>query len=275
MQVAITKDLEGKKKFDFERFDKLKRMDYEEKVTYSKKLIEKAYEVYGDKLSVSCSFGKDSMVVLHMALEVNPDIVVLWANTGVEYPETVKFARKIAKEWDLNLVECKPIKTYWECVREYGFPLPRKIKLGDGYKAPGTPRCCYYMKEKPLMNKIHELGLKATMTGLTWDESYNRKWLIVRRGDWFFVKKRRYWMVHPVAYWNSFEIWMYIEDNSIPVNPMYDKIERIGCKTCTAFLGWEKQMARVNPNLYRFIMRKMREMGDPRGMHLLDDFFEI
>ncbi len=147
---------------DFVEFDRKVKASYEEKIEYTKKIIKKAYNEFGKKLSVSCSFGKDSTVVLYLAREIYPDIPVLWANTGVEFPETVKFARKLTKEWDLNLIEIKPIKTFWECVKEYGFPWPRKAKMKNGYKAPGTPRCCYYMKEKPLKDKIHELGIKAT-----------------------------------------------------------------------------------------------------------------
>jgi len=257
---------------NFEEFDRRVKASYEEKIKYTRSIIRKAYEEFGDRLSVSCSFGKDSVLVLYFAREVYPDIPVLWANTGVEFPETVKFARKLAEEWNLNLIEVKPIKTFWQCVKEYGFPWPRKVKTRDGYKAPGTPRCCYYMKEKPLANKIHELGIKATLTGLTWDESYNRKWALIKNGDWFFSKKRGYWFIHPIAYWNSYEVWKFIEENSIPLNPLYEKAERIGCMTCTAHFGWEKQMAALTPGIYKLIMRKMRELGDPRATFLLSDF---
>ncbi len=36
----------------------------------AKDLIKQAIERYGDNIAVACSFGKDSMVVLHMALEL-------------------------------------------------------------------------------------------------------------------------------------------------------------------------------------------------------------
>ena len=257
---------------NFEQFDSRVKASYENKINYTRKIIRKAYNEFRKKLSVSCSFGKDSVVVLYFAREVDPDIPVLWANTGVEFPEVIKFARKLTKEWGLNLIEVKPIKTFWQCVREYGFPWPRKVKMKNRYKAPGTPRCCYWMKEKPIKEKIHELGLEATMTGLTWDESYNRKWSLIRNGDWFFSKKRKYWFIHPIAYWNTFEVWMFIEENDIPFCPIYEKIERIGCRTCTAHFGWEKQMAQVSPKLYNYIMKKMRELGDPRAMYLISDF---
>ena len=258
--------------FDFYKFDSKVKLSYEGKVDYSRRLIRKAYEEFGDKLSVSCSFGKDSMVVLYLAREVYPDIPVLWANTGVEFPETVKFAKKIAEEWDLNIIECKPVKTFWQCVEEYGFPWPRKIRLKNGEKAPGTPRCCYYMKELPMRKAVEELGIKATIDGVRFEESYNRKWVIIRHGDWVFVKKKGYWFIHAIAYWTEKDVWRFIEEHEIPVNPMYDKVERIGCMTCTAHFGWEKQMATVSPKLYRFIMRKMRELRDPRATYLLDDF---
>ena len=117
------------KKFTFEEFDSRVKASFKDKINYTRKLIRRAYDEFGKKLSVSCSFGKDSIVVLYFAREVYPDIPVLWANTGVEFPETVRFAKKIAEEWNLNLIECKPIKTFWQCVEEYGFPWPRKFKI--------------------------------------------------------------------------------------------------------------------------------------------------
>ena len=76
--------------------------------------------------AIGCSFGIDSLVALHLCLKARPDILVVWNNTLVEYPDTVKFARRLAKEWNLNVVETKPRKTFWEIVERYGFPLVRR-----------------------------------------------------------------------------------------------------------------------------------------------------
>ncbi len=247
---------------------------YEKKLEYTRDLIKKAYREFGSKLSVSCSFGKDSLVVLALAREVYPDIPVLFANTGVEFPQTIRFKNWLVKEWNLNLIETRPVKPFWKIVNESGFPWPRKVKIGNKMVAPGTPRCCRLLKEVPLRNAIREHGIEATMIGLTYDESYQRKWAIIRKGDKYFPKKDGYWKIYPIAYWNASEVWRFIRENNLPINPAYEKVDRVGCLPCTAHIGWEEQIARVNPALYRLIMWKMREFGDPRARYLLSDFIE-
>ena len=63
-------------------------------------LVKQAIERDKSNIAVACSFGKDSMVVLQMALKIDPNIKVIFENTGVEFPETIKFKNKIKKEWN-------------------------------------------------------------------------------------------------------------------------------------------------------------------------------
>src|SRR4030042_3431822 len=76
--------------------------------------------------AVSCSWGKDSMAVLHMALKVKPDIPVLFNNTGVDWTETIAFKEQVTAVLNLNLLETKPDETYWQVldrIMRKGYPL--------------------------------------------------------------------------------------------------------------------------------------------------------
>ena len=144
----------------------------------AKELVKQAIERYGDNLAVACSFGKDSMAVLHMALKVNSDIKVIFENTGVEFPETIRFKEKMKKKWNLNLYETKPLKTFWQCINEYGLPSTRKT----GGKGSNSPKCCQYLKEKPALILQKELKVNSIITGLQACESRPRS-LIAKRYD--------------------------------------------------------------------------------------------
>ncbi|TGE35906.1 hypothetical protein E4K67_22585 [Desulfosporosinus fructosivorans] len=73
------------------------------------KKIEKAREVIietfkqGKKIALAFSGGKDSTALWHLILTTCPeqakDMVVIFGNTGVEYSESLNFARKIGKDW--------------------------------------------------------------------------------------------------------------------------------------------------------------------------------
>lgn len=224
-------------------------------------LIKETIKRYGQDCAVACSFGKDSMVVLDMALKVNKDIKVLFHNTGVEFPETIEYARSITKLWNLNLIETKPYKnkTFWDCAKQYGLPSIRK----SGGKGANSPKCCYYLKERPAQIKIKELGLRAIMTGLLKCESRNRSMLMSRMdnseqidtcGQRYYSKSWGLFKIHPIAYWSEKQVWDYINENDLPINPVYTKwggiYPRCGCLPCTAYKSWEKRLAKSHHKLY-------------------------
>lgn len=242
----------------------------DEKVEYSLELLERVMRER--KAYVSCSFGKDSMILLHLARQIDPDVPVLFANTGVEDRELLRFKDRIVKEWNLNYYESKPIMHFWSCVKKYGFPRPRVATLPNGKKVKGTPKCCIYTKERPLKNLAKSLGLEVAIIGLTYDESLNRNRVLKRFGNYYYVKKDKQWKCYPIGFWNVHDVWKYIKLNNIPVCSLYQKVERIGCITCTGHRYWRQQMGKLHPKLYRKIIEMMREMGDERGIPLISDY---
>ena len=244
----------------------------------AEELVKQAIERHGNQLGVACSFGKDSIVVLHMALKYNPNIKVLFLNTGVEFPETIKFKEQITKDWNLNLVESKPLKSFWECIEKYGVPTYR------GKGTARTPKCCHYLKEKPAEILQKEIGINAILTGLMACESRQRKLTMMRYdhkkapimshgdiefcGQRWFSKHDTTWKYHPIAYWNEQDVWNYIYQKDLPVNPVYYKwngiYDRCGCLPCTAYIGWEKKLSKSHKGLYL----QLKKLQNPKQRRL-------
>lgn len=244
---------------NLERFDKLKKLPYDEKIEYSRKIIERALKEFKDNIAISCSFGKDSTLVLSLVREFNKDIKVTFSNTGVEYPETIEFKKLLVKKWKLNYYEVGPIKTFWQCVKEYGYPDIRywsKTAKKRGITNYGTPKCCTYVKEKPLRNFYKKNKIEAIFLGLTWEESYQRRWTVIRYGDYYYTKKHKIWKIHPIAYWTVKEVWRYTKKNNIPTNKIYLTQDRCGCMPCTGHLRWENTVGKANPALLRKILKE-------------------
>ena len=241
-------------------------------------LVKQAFERHGDHIAIACSFGKDSMVVLRMALNVDPNIKVIFENTGVEFPETIAYKEKMKKEWNLNLYETKPLKSFWQCADEYGLPQCRK----RGGKGSNAPKCCQYLKEKPGLILERELGVNAVITGMQACESQSRKLLSMRYDNkkalymekefnkeivefcsqrWF-TRSTNKWSYHPIMMWEIADVWAYINENKIPINPVYTKwggvYPRCGCLPCTAYKSWEERLSVSHPKLYR----KLKKMQD-------------
>jgi len=218
-------------------------------------IIRKAIKNHGESLAVAWSGGRCSTVMLHMVLKVNPKIKVMFVNTGVEFPETVRFVEKTSKDWDLNLTIVKPERTFWDIVKEHGFPNPRKPGDAKKRKRSGDiPPCCWWLKKKPFKKFAEESGVEAIITGMRAGESWVRALVLREKGaQFYFVKSESIWKYHPLAFWSTRKVSDYVVENNITLNPLYEKIDRNGCWPCTAFVGWRENLMKVNPKLYDFM----------------------
>ncbi|MGF7145308.1 3'-phosphoadenosine 5'-phosphosulfate sulfotransferase (PAPS reductase)/FAD synthetase [Anaerotaenia torta] len=74
-------------------------LDY--KITEAVKAIKQALELSKSAVGVAFSGGKDSTVLWHLIRTYFPDTRyhVIFGNTTVEFTESLKFARKLGKEW--------------------------------------------------------------------------------------------------------------------------------------------------------------------------------
>lgn len=207
----------------------------------------------GVKSVVSCSFGKDSMMVLYLVRQFAPRVPVVFENTGVEFPETIRFMKEITKKWDLNLHVVKPFKTYWQIMDE-NLALGRKIDDGSKW----TNSCCYYMKEKPMRKFMWAGGYTHSITGVTAMESRRRMWVACEKGSEYYAKDDKFWKVHPIMFMKEDEVFRFIEEMGIPLNPVYEKygLRRMGCVPCTAHKQWKETLSRTNPRMYKHIMEK-------------------
>jgi len=228
----------------------------EKKIKWSKKTL--FTELYkAESPVVSFSGGKSSEVALHLAMGFSIwKPVAIYNDTGVVYPETTPFVEELADEWGFELHMTKPEKSFWECVREYGFPNGSRERSGE-------PRCCYWLKTRPMRNFVKNNKIDLFVTGEQSTESGTRRVAFMQYGEAFRYRKWRtkhkVRKCKPVDIWTDEDIWNYIEDENLPVNPAYEKygIERTGCFTCTAFKGWEEKMKKFSPKLYQKVKEEM------------------
>jgi 3'-phosphoadenosine 5'-phosphosulfate sulfotransferase (PAPS reductase)/FAD synthetase len=77
---------------------------------------------------VACSFGKDSVLLLHLVREQCADVPVLWLRQDL-LPDQRTFAERLIIEWDLTIYGVLPVDQYFvpaangrlSLIREYGF----------------------------------------------------------------------------------------------------------------------------------------------------------
>lgn len=258
-------------KFTYAEFKDLLKLPLGKKIERAHMLIIDSLQHFHNN-AVACSWGKDSIVLLHLVRDFCPNIKVVYHNTGVEYPQNLAYRDRMLAEWNItNYEETKPLMSFWECAKRYGYPHARVMGFQKaGSKANGskrTPKCCFFLKEKPARLWCKKNKIELEFVGLQASESMARRLSFFREGETFFSKTYKHQIVRPLMIWTDKDIWEYHKLFNIPKNPLYEIMPRNGCMPCTGFQNWEKVMAKANPKLYQFVSKKM-------GAPAMDCWFE-
>lgn len=217
----------------------------EEKEEYALSLIDTALKKVIDehgvaaKVVVSCSFGIDSVITLHLVKRVADKkgipFDVVWNNTLNEYPQTRKFAKELTEKWSLNLVEAKPDTTLKQIYEKNGMGTLFKRKGDRSGETPLVEKCCGALKHKPMKKAIKEYGWNLMFNGVRAGESRQR-WMSARRDSSMYYSSSEWKMFvcRPILWWTSLsdsfnygnrkqeDVWEYVRKYNIPYNPIYD-----------------------------------------------------
>ena len=244
---------------------RLQKLPYEWKVEHARDVIREFVEHEGEEnVYVSFSGGKDSLVLLHLVRSIYPDVKAVFANTGIEFPEQVKFVRTFP-----NVTEVYPIKRFPSILKDEGIVYPSKeiamyvkdAKNGCAYAINGfkgldtkgkenkykqrfkkwaflldcgvkiSPDCCKLMKEKPLRD-YEKKNHVSPIIGTRAEESFRRSVGWMKSGCNSFKNGRS--KSTPLALWLFADVIKYIKEHEIVLSPMYSKegMNRTGCMFC-------------------------------------------
>ncbi len=191
---------------------------------------------------VSFSGGKDSLTTLDLTRSaVKKPIKVFFANTGIEFPETVEFARRFCKENNIELIEVEAKEAFWDALPGFGPP------------AKDFRWCCKVCKLAPINTVMEECtrgGRKClTIDGKRRYESFTRARIAPKEENPFIPGQVS---VFPIRNWRAIEVWLYIYYRRLEYNPLYDLgFERVGCWLCPAELSAEYyRFGELHPELF-------------------------
>ena len=221
---------------------------------------------YHKPLVITYSGGKDSDVLLHLAENClkSDEFEVLNSHTSVDAPETVYHIRNVFKRLNDKGIKAtvyqpkdkdgNPI-TMWNLIPRKTVPPTRLHRY-----------CCKVLKEASTPNSI-------CLTGVREAESAKRKgrdiFSITNHSEYLHfsldhaqevfqesieinddtwdctlikrMKENGNVVVTPIYYWTDEDIWQYIKDEQMEVNPLYARgYHRVGCIGCP--LANHKQM---------------------------------
>lgn len=115
--------LKYNKPIEKEKFREYMNFSLKDKIKLSEDIIKDFYEYSKQrkdgKIYISSSFGKDSIVLIHLIRRLYPETPVIYINTGVDQQSNVE----LSKEYE-NVITLYPQKSMEQVIEEYGYILP-------------------------------------------------------------------------------------------------------------------------------------------------------
>jgi len=287
----MPRNANGKKLSEsWKKLHEYKKIDLNKKEDKAHNLLNSILSKHKNPI-ICWSGGKDSTVVLHLTLKHIPDIRVIHVDTGVLFPETNNFVKKLSKKWNLNIEIMKNNDIdFWTIVDKYGWPIfgkniscnvGRAIRTGNIRNKLSTfekilannnvrlsMKCSEYLLEIPTKVAEKEYNADLKIIGIRALESRARVRLWSDYGDYYYVKryyKRNHgiWKFSPISTWLEKDIWKYNKKYEIPHCKLYDLgYRRNGCWTCAMAIrnGQLNLLKNTHPDLYNHLI-KNTDMG--------------
>ena len=170
--------------------------------------------------AVTCSMQLGGLVLLHLLVAHDPDIDVIFVDTGYHFPETIEFLDMLVDRWDLNLTVTSPPTSVAEHEAEYG-----------KQHALDPARCCELRKVWPADEALsgHDLWFTAVRT----EQAGTRRHLELTEVHQLLTGQSIN-KANPLRDWAWINVETYAAENDIPRHPLYERgYTSIGCAPCT------------------------------------------
>ena len=190
------------------------------KLNHVRAVLDQEITGKGD-VCLTCSFQAEDVLLTKLAIERDPNLPVLFLDTGYHFKETYEYRDRIAREWKLNLINLLPAKTVAEQEAEFGILYQ---------SAPD--RCCGMRKVEPLFKAL--ANYRVWFTGLRREQAKSRA-ALEERAIFALPEGKQILKLAPLTEWSTRDVWYACEQLCIPQLSLYERgYTSIGCEPCTS-----------------------------------------
>ena len=257
-------------------------MTLTEKIQESIKLIQKgeklALSMHPEGYFVGFSGGKDSQVLLELVKMAGVKYKAYYSVTTNDPPKNVRFIREHYPE----VIFLHPKENFYKLIEKKGLPT-MMIRY-----------CCDILKEQNGAGRV-------VLTGVRREESvrrakYNDVRVISRRKEHVdrtkkysidtieanehrCIKGKDKIMVSPILSWTTEDVWGFIRENNLPINPCYENGGRVGCMICPYAKGeeiekYESQYPKVKETVIKALQKYLDKQDNSRNFTEAEEVYE-
>jgi len=182
------------------------------------RVLEWAFDNFGDTVAISSAFGAEGMVLIDMASRMRQNFRLFTVDTEFLFPETYNLMDRVEQRYGVTIERVYPLSSPEEQERSHGSALWQR----------DPDLCCNLRKVEPLRRKLGEL--RAWITSIRRDQTAAR----AGAGKIEWDKKFGLTKINPIADWSSRHVWQYIREHDVPYNALHERdYPSIGCTHCT------------------------------------------
>jgi phosphoadenosine phosphosulfate reductase len=185
----------------------------------------------GEHAVVSTNFRPYEAAILHLAVQAQPDIPVLWVDHGYNRPATYKHAEELRARLKLNLKPFLPKMTAAHRDAIHG-PIPTTEQEEELKKFSAV------MKLEPFQRGMRELAPKVWITALRKVQNPNRAGLDIVSHDANFGALK----VSPLFYHTDADLDAYLAQHGLPNEwDYFDPAKADEKRECGLHAAWGKK----------------------------------
>jgi thioredoxin-dependent adenylylsulfate APS reductase len=186
-------------------------------------LLEWALRRWGQRLMICTSFQAGGVVIVDMAVRIEPSVRIVTLDTGRLPQETHDLIERVRERYGVD------VEMLFPDGRELGQMLAANGPNFFYRSVEARLECCRVRKVEPLRKVLGEAA--AWVTGLRRSQASSRARVAKVELDHAhggIVK------LNPLADWSDARVWAYIEEHALPYHDLYDRgYTSIGCAPCT------------------------------------------
>ncbi|VVB92074.1 tRNA-guanine(15) transglycosylase [uncultured archaeon] len=227
-----------------------------------KKMEEKAHsfiknvaETTGRPVTVSYSGGKDSLTTLLLVRDAVAEFDILFADTGLEFKETVDNVKQTAEELNLPLKIHSSGDSFWQSIDNFGPPTVEA-------------RWCCKVCKLGAITQVIENNYENECLTFVGQRKYESEIRANSEHIWKNPSVGNQIAATPIQNWTALHVWLYLFWKKAKYNPLYEQgFDRIGCWLCpSASMADFSRLAEIHPELSEKLEKYLREYAERNGL---------